>query len=165
MSVFQSLKEDYVVDALLSFGDELLLVVGLDLDIGDLAAAVKVFMEERKVVGGLWAIIPALEAANFIIGMIPYVGTPIEYITNIFPAVTVTRMFFSKFPPAKRKMQELKEKLGEAGALGLDVSEEASTIKKAKEMIEDENPVGALEEEENTISRVKRKMKSITGAG
>lgn len=163
MSALQALKEDYFVDALWSFADELLLLIGVDLDIGDLAAAIKIFIKERKVVGGVWAIIPALEAFNFIIGSVPYVGTVIEYICNLFPAVTVTRLFFSKFPAAKRKMQELKKHVGAAAGLGADVSDEAGVIKRAKKMIEDENPVGALKAENRAIGAIKKKLKRLRG--
>lgn len=89
----------------LSFSDTLLYATPLaGFDVGGLIAATLIYRKERKIVGA-WAIIPALEAANFLVCMIPIIGEPIEFITNLTPAVFITRIIFSKYSSAEKAKQ------------------------------------------------------------
>ena len=90
---FSGLFGDYVLDAGLSFGDELF--TGLaGIDIGDWLGATLLYLKYRKQVGDVFAFLLLAEAANFfILSFIPGFGTGIEYFFNLFPLVTLTLFF------------------------------------------------------------------------
>ena len=80
---------DYVIDAGLSFADD---VVGAGLagvDIGDWVAAVILFTKYREQVGTGWAILFAAEAANFGLSFIPGIGEGIELLFSAVPIVSL----------------------------------------------------------------------------
>jgi hypothetical protein len=132
---FKALMYDYVVDGGLSFLDEPLGGIGM-FDWGDWIAAFLIFRKYKKIVGVAIALILVLEAANFIPGL--------DYMTNIFPAVTIAMLFFSKFKPAIRKEKELEEEISLAERIGIKVSKEKKVLKNIKKLIKKSDPVGAL---------------------
>lgn len=136
---FSALVSDFIIDPLFSFADTLIGTI----PVGDLIAAVIIFKREKKIVGR-WALFPALEAANFIIGLIPVAGQPIELITNWTPAALFTRLLFSKFKPAEKKERKLEKELSIAEQLGLKVSKEKQVLKDVKKLIKKSDPVDAL---------------------
>ncbi len=85
-----SLFFDYGVDAGLSFADNFLAGAGLTgVDIGDLVAAFILFTKYRSQVGWKWALLFALEAANFGLSIIPWVGEGIELFFSAVPIVSI----------------------------------------------------------------------------
>ena len=138
---FSALVYDYVVDGGLSFADTF---IGT-LPVGDALAAFLIYKKEKKIVG-LWVIIPTLEAANFIIGAVPVVGQPIEIVTNLTPAVFLTRLLFNKYRPAEKKEKKLEKDISLAEKLGVNTRGAKKVSKEVKRKIKKANPVGALKE-------------------
>ena len=105
---FSALFSDFVIDPLLSFAD--LLIAGLGavgLDIGDWIAAFIIYKREKKISGGMVALFAAWEATNFLpISFIPVVGEIVEFFTNFFPAVFISRLLFNKYRPAEAKKKK-----------------------------------------------------------
>ena len=92
-ALLSSLFYDYVVDGALSFADNFVAGAGLvGFDIGDWIAGIIIFMRYYKQLGKGWALICALEAANFGLSLIPGIGEPIEWFFNFFPIITIVVM-------------------------------------------------------------------------
>lgn len=138
---FSALFYDYVVDAGLSFADTFIGTIPL----GDAIAAFLIYKKEKKIVGW-WAILPTLEAVNFIIGAIPVVGQPIEVVTNLTPAVFITRLLFNKFRPAEKKEKKLEEEISIAEQAGIDVRKQKKILNDINKLIKKSDPVDALKE-------------------
>jgi hypothetical protein len=151
---------DYVVDCGLSFADNLLAGAGaLGLDIGDWIAALLIFIKERKITNGFVAGLVAWEATNFIpFSLIPVVGEGLEIIFNFFPAVTIGRLLFNKYGPAEKEEHKLEREISLAERLGIGVSAEKKVLKKAKKLIESEDPVDALREEKRSDKEISAKL-------
>ncbi len=85
-----SLFYDYVIDGVLSFADNFVMGIGLTgFDVGDWIASIIIFMRYYKQLGWGWALLCALEAANFGFSIIPGIGEPIEWFFNFFPIITI----------------------------------------------------------------------------
>lgn len=151
---------DYVVDCGLSFADIFLAGAGLlGLDIGDWIAALLIFIKERKITNGFIAGLVAWEATNFIpISLIPVVGEGLEILFNFFPAVTIGRLLFNKYGPAEKEEHKLEREISLAKRLGIGVSKEKKVLKKAKKLIESEDPVDALREEKRSDKEISAKI-------
>lgn len=147
---------DYVVDAGLSFADNFVAGAGLmGLDIGDWIAAVIIFIKERRISGVFVAGFVAWEATNFIpFSMIPVVGEGLEIVCNLFPSVTLSRFLFSKYGKAKRKKHKIEEKLD----LTDSKEEYAEILDSIQNMIDSQNPVGAIEKEEEVDREVSESL-------
>ena len=78
---FSALISDFVIDPVLCFAD--LLIAGLGavgLDIGDWIAAFIIYKREKKISGGMVALLVAWEATNFLpISFIPVIGEIVEF--------------------------------------------------------------------------------------
>lgn len=139
-----ALIEDYVLDLGFSLIDELFGgIVGLD--IGDFAAAIIIFIKERKIVGLGIALAVAWEATNFFpISLIPVIGTIVEFITNLLPCVTIMRMLFNRFGAAEKEEHKLEKELSAAEKLGIDVESQKKILALVQSLIRREDPVDAL---------------------
>lgn len=151
---------DYLVDAGLSFADNLLAGAGAaGLDIGDWIAAVLVFFKERKITNNFVALLVAWEATNFLpFSLIPVVGEMIEVITNFFPAVTISRMLFAKYGAAEKEEKKLKKEFSVAKELGIKVSKEKEVLKDVKKLMDKEDPVDALKKAKKADEEISSKL-------
>lgn len=158
MTPIITLVYDYVIDAGLSFLDEFFGGVA-GLDAGDLIAAVLIYMKERKATGQIPAMICAWEATNFIpISLIPGIGTITEIVTNLFPAVSVTRFIFSKEDSAKKEANTLEKNVKIAEFVKLDVKKEKEALNNIKSMIFRENFVDSLKKGRKANKEIGEKL-------
>jgi hypothetical protein len=109
---WRSFFHDYAYDAALSFADEAFGGV-IGLDFGDFIAAILMYRGERNRIGALPALFVAWEASNFFpLGLIPFFGTGLEYVLNVFPAATVLNALFNKedkAQTARRRVEQLSD--------------------------------------------------------
>lgn len=87
---------DYVIDAGLSFADDLIGVGLTGIDVGDWVAAVILFTKYKGQVGNAWAILFALEAANFGLSFIPGIGEGFELLFSAVPIVSLV-IFYKQY--------------------------------------------------------------------
>lgn len=157
---FSALISDFVIDPLLSFAD--LLIAGLGavgLDIGDWIAAFIIYKREKKISGGMVALFVAWEATNFLpISLIPVVGEIVEFFTNFFPAVFISRLLFSKYRPAEAKEKKLEKEVSIAQQAGLDARKQEQALKKIKELIKKADPVDALKEADKPLKEISSQL-------
>lgn len=133
---------DYAVDFMLSSLD----VFVMSLPLGDILAAGIILEKERKIVGW-WVILPVIDALNYGIGLIPIVGAPVELFSNLFPAIFVTRLLFSKFGKAEKEEKKLEKNIAVGKKLGVSVKNEEKMLEKVKKLLKKEDPLDALKEE------------------
>lgn len=146
-----ALVMDYAIDMGLSFADE---AFGgfLGLDIGDLVAAIIIFVHEKRISGTAIAVIVAWEALNFLpLGLIPGIGTGLEWVLNVFPAVTLSRLIFGPY----RKERRLRKKI----TLTLEQLKSANIIipKKLQQEIDDADetsPVESIRQQKEILSKL-----------
>jgi hypothetical protein len=152
---FSALVYDYVVDCGLSFLDEPFGGIVM-LDWGDWIAAILIFIKEKKITGRLIALIVALEAANFI--------PVLDWITNLFPAVTISRLLFNKYKSAEKKEKILEKDISLAERLGINVRRAKKVSKEVKQKIKKANPVGALKElnSKKTDDKLRSELRDYT---
>lgn len=140
---------DYVIDGGLSFLDEFF-GGALMFDWGDWIAAIIIFIKERKISGSRVAAIVAIEAATFIPG--------IDYITNIFPAVTISRILFNKFRPAEARKEFLNNRMSIAEEFGISIKEEKRMLQNIDMLLRTEDPVDALIKEAELDKSISKKL-------
>ncbi len=126
-------------------------------NVGDILAALIIFYKEKKVVGW-WAILPAIEAINLVVGMIPGIGQPIEWVTNFFPAVFISRLVFNKYGEEIKEKTKVLRELQLAKRLGINVSQHEKILKKVKKLIDKEDPVDALKKEKKIDQDISSKI-------
>jgi len=157
---FSALISDFVIDPLLSFAD--LLIAGLGavgLDIGDWIAAFIIYKREKKISGGMVALFAAWEATNFLpISFIPVVGEIVEFFTNFFPAVFISRLLFNKYRPAEAKKKKLEKDVSTAEQAGLNVGKQEKALKRIKELIKKADPVDALKEADKPLKEISSQL-------
>lgn len=127
MSVKQylnALKGDILYDLALSYLDEAFGGVA-GLDVGDFLAAILIYRDQRYVMGFFPTVIASWEATNFFpIGLIPGVGTSLEWALNLIPTTTILTTLFNKQGRAEEKLQESQSLTALASRLGLSVDTE-----------------------------------------
>ena len=157
---FSALISDFVIDPVLSFAD--LLIAGLGavgLDIGDWIAAFIIYKREKKISGGMVALLVAWEATNFLpISFIPVIGEIVEFFTNFFPAVFISRLLFNKYRPAEAKEKKLEKEVSIAKQAGLDARKQEHALRKIKELIKNADPVDAIKESDKPLREMASKL-------
>jgi len=160
-----ALFSDFVIDPLLSFAD--LLIAGLGavgLDIGDWIAAFIIYKREKKISGGMVAMLAAWEATNFLpISFIPVVGEIVEFFTNFFPAVFISRLLFNKYRPAEAKERKLEKEVAIAKEAGIeDIKAQEKALEKIKDLIKQADPVDAIKESDRPLKEMASKLIEYT---
>ena len=160
-----ALFSDFVIDPLLSFAD--LLIAGLGavgLDIGDWIAAFIIYKREKKISGGMVAMLAAWEATNFLpISFIPVVGEIVEFFTNFFPAVFILRLIFNKYRPAEAKERKLEKEVAIAKEAGIeDIKAQEKALEKIKDLIKQADPVDAIKESDRPLKEMASKLIEYT---
>ena len=138
------------LDFALSFADEPF-GGAMGFDWGDWIAALIIFSRERKVSGNMIAYLVAIEAANFIPGL--------DYVTNVVPAVFLSRLFFAKYHLAQVKLKGLKREIENAHTLGVpatDTIHARHNIKKIKQMIKKGMPADAEQRADRETARLEK---------
>jgi hypothetical protein len=158
---------DYLVDFGFSMGTQTFLNYPFSL-VGGFLAAIPIFFKERHVSGNLIAGIVAWEATGFFpICIIPGIGPTILLITNIFPAVTISRLLFMKFSSAQKEEVRLEENLDLAADLGISKRDEETVIIGLHQDYAMENYTGAMREAKETNAtlenRIIQKVHSLLG--
>jgi hypothetical protein len=84
------------------------------------------------------ASIAAWEASNFFpLGLIPFLGTGLEYVLNLFPAASVLNLLFNKEDKANNYRQEFQDLQDAAEAIDVSLSaDEADDAYEASKWIE-----------------------------
>ncbi len=143
-----ALVYDYVVDAGLSFADNFLAGAGaVGIDIGDWIAAIIIFLNERKITNKWVAAAVAWEATNLIpFSFIPIIGEGLEIFFNLFPAVTISRILFSKYRPANKEIKKLKKNISTASMMNIDISSQKQALDDSIDLMKKSDFVQALEE-------------------
>jgi len=160
-----ALFSDFVIDPVLSFADLLLAGTGaLGLDIGDWIAAFLIYKREKKISGGMVALLVAWEATNFLpISLIPVVGEVVEFFTNFFPAVFISRLLFNKYRPAEAKEKKLEGEVNIAKEAGIeDIKAQEKALERIKDLIKQADPVDALKESDKPIKEISSKLIEYT---
>jgi len=144
---------DYVVDGVLSFADEfldpLLDLTGIGAPIpwepGDLLAAIIIFKKERHISGRGVAFIVAAEALSFgiepLLEMLPggsIIAAPVGWFFNVFPAVSLSRMLFSKTDKALREEKLLSSEIALGKDAGVSVHREEEVLGQLRGLIHKE---------------------------
>lgn len=156
-----ALIEDYVLDLGLSTLDTFI-GGAAGLDIGDWIAAIIIFIKERKITGWFIAGIAAWEATNLIpFSLIPVAGEALEVITNFIPTVTISRVLFSKFNSADKKVEKLEQHIKLAKKFNIKVAEQEMELKGIHKLIKDEDPGAAIEKATKLEKTINEKLTEI----
>jgi hypothetical protein len=149
-------------DLVLSFADEPF-GGALGFDYGDLVAALLILWKERKITNPKVVFFVAWEATNFFpMGLIPGIGTGLEYFLNFFPAVTIGRILFNKYGAAKTEMHTV-ESLSEiafnygSGESARYAREAKHDLKKLRKKLND-NPVEVDRKEEKMHEKLRLQL-------
>jgi hypothetical protein len=164
--LINALVYDYVIDAGLSFADNFLAGAGaVGIDIGDWIAAILIFINERKITNKWVAAAVAWEATNFIpFSFIPVIGEGLEIFFNLFPAVTISRIVFSKYRPANKQIKDLKKNISTAGMMNIDVSEQREALEKSIDLMKKSDFVQAFEISGNANQELTSRFREFCAA-
>ena len=160
-----ALVSDFIIDPLLSFADLLLFGAGaIGLDIGDWIAAFIIYKREKKVSGGMVALFAAWEATNFLpVSLIPVVGEVVEFFTNFFPAVFISRLLFNKYRPAEDKERKLEKDVNIAKEAGIeDIKAQEKALQRIKDLIKQADPVDAIKDSDRPLKEMASKLIEYT---
>lgn len=154
---------DYLVDGLFSTLDNFVGGLGLvGIDIGDWIAAIIIFTKERKVSGPIIAGIVAWEATNFIpFSLIPGVGEGIEIVFNLFPAVTLSRIFFAKYGKAGEEYRTAKDNAHLAESFGLLGKKGKKDLKSLQQEAKQDSPRETVQHASRTEKRLAKKLMPV----
>jgi hypothetical protein len=143
-----------VIEGVGSFADLLIATIPL----GDFVVALFIYKNTKKTLGK-WVIFPVLEALNFIVGLIPVVGQPIEFVTNLFPGVFVTTLVSNMYGKVMKKKDKLEGLVSIAEQVGLKDSHEKKVLKQVKKLIRKSDYVDALKESKKPIEELSSEIR------